>query len=555
MLKSNKNRGLYYTTILISCMALLIILIRLNLHVGWGGDLDHLENDVNSTFGIVFNEEDNLTYVSWAQQAFYGIFPFSILYTTTPHSSLLIIPVFVIIGKIAGVLSLHPLFILNITGFLFALLAIVFLFLCCKQLGLSDRGAFLGTALTIFGSGLSWLPWILSHALNLHLPAGGDLYYFDLFPVTAFVFYPYNTIGIALSSMLLFCLLKSEKNILEQKRYHFLLYTFLVGLALAVTRPYEPAIFLFNYAFLIILMIFFTKQKQLLFTRLIIFSILLIAILPQEIYNYWVSTQDVWNNFASQSLSLFPGRLTWLLGFGLFWPLSFWGIYIAIKKKQHYFHILSIWIFFLFFLLVIFKSDKTKLASSGFLSMGILSGYAVDYMLSHIESSHIFRIRKSTTIIIIFIIISVSLSPLIAFTYARLPLIDTEIVKATKIIRQHSPKTIPTILTDTETGSLLPGLAGIRVYAGHWALTDDWKNKMTELKSAGFRLEPTEEILGKNSIKSNLDKLLKKSDFDFILAKKIHLVFPILLADKKNDVLYYGKRWVVFRINMINRKH
>ncbi|MBI3184602.1 MAG: hypothetical protein HYZ28_20900 [Myxococcales bacterium] len=123
---------------------------------------------------------------------------------------------------------------------------------------------------------------------------------------------------------------------------------------------------------------------------------------------------------------------------------------------------------------------------------------------------------------------------------------DGEILAAAGTISQAAPRRAVTVLTDTYTGELLPGVAGVRVFAGHVALTNDLERKHRQLLMAG--LVPDAEIgdSKEEMFRPALEELVRAVGPSFILlhrsAPALHLV-----AQRQGCVpLYVGQRWVAF---------
>jgi hypothetical protein len=131
------------------------------------------------------------------------------------------------------------------------------------------------------------------------------------------------------------------------------------------------------------------------------------------------------------------------------------------------------------------------------------------------------------------------------YTYRKIPYwgvprIDIEILAAAAVIRQETPHSIPFVLTDCSTASVLPGLSAARVYAGHGGLTPDFDAKCRELAIAGFgeQPDPTASVN-----EDRLRDIVAKIRPDFVLIKRGARAEEWLLAHHAASTKTTGQRW------------
>jgi hypothetical protein len=191
---------------------------------------------------------------------------------------------------------------------------------------------------------------------------------------------------------------------------------------------------------------------------------------------------------------------TIVVGFSVFWLLAILGIVAAFRDRRLDMLFLCLWSLSTILLLIGFGSLGYKLAEGVVIAYGILGAFGVDYLL---HSRALYRVGcwpngQALLRGLVAITIGLLLIPTSLAAYGRLsrswrvPRVDTEILAAAATIRQEKPDSIPIVLTGCSTGSVMPGFAGARVYAGHWALTPNFHAKCDELAAAGFdeRLGP-----------------------------------------------------------------
>jgi hypothetical protein len=222
--------------LVLAALAATLLLFRSGSGAGWGGGPRAIS--ARAGFGLLHDAEDNLSDVSWAEQARKGAWRFSDLYTTEPHEAALVNPYFELVGLASRATGLAPLLLLNLCGFAAALVAVALVHRAAVLAGLLPQSAAWAAFLTAFGGGLSWIAVLAGGGIATE---GADLRYTDLVPASAFQVFPYQAVGIALSALLLVAVLAAERDAevgpVGPRR---LLGVAAAALALSATRPYEP---------------------------------------------------------------------------------------------------------------------------------------------------------------------------------------------------------------------------------------------------------------------------------------------------------------------------
>lgn len=522
-----------------------LIGVRLSYGISWGG-LDCTEAVEQIPLGIGHGVLDNLSYVAWAQQAKDGIVPFTVLQTTEPHPAVFVLPVFLLIGKLAGFFGVHPLLLMNWAALSLAALTVFLVYLSAREIGLPARAGVLAMILTAFGSGLSVL-------LRLLFPeaawaTGADVSYLDIFPSAVFPFFPYQTIGLASAAALLYALLRAEARLMRGGRSGpHLLTIFILALVAIAVRPYVPLSLLAIYAGLVALTWLCRGEPPLRRARLLLLLALLVGIGPLALYYHWVATQPVWAEFAAASLTLSHTRLAWLIGFGVYWPLAAVGATFALKQGRRRADLVSLWAGYVFVLLLVVNSEESKFAEGGLIALALLSALAAERILEAGERrGRGARVLAWQTLLLLLLVASLGTISL----YGRGPsadyfTVDREIVLAAQQVRESNAGRVPTVLTEARAGALLPALASLRVYVGHWSLTLDLKEKRAQLRAAGFEPDsPTDDLARRRTA---FESLLRAAHFDYVLVRKDRPALPLIAAHDGFAPAYRGKRWLLFR--------
>jgi hypothetical protein len=230
------------------------------------------------------------------------------------------------------------------------------------------------------------------------------------------------------------------------------------------------------------------------------YMIIALVVGPFLSYILWVSFLPGYRSWAHAQFTMGTSTETIVVGFSVFWLLAILGIVAAFRDRRLDMLFLCLWSLSTILLLIGFGSLGYKLAEGVVIAYGILGAFGVDYLL---HSRALYRVGcwpngQALLRGLVAITIGLLLIPTSLAAYGRLsrswrvPRVDTEILAAAATIRQEKPDSIPIVLTGCSTGSVMPGFAGARVYAGHWALTPNFHAKCDELAAAGFdeRLGP-----------------------------------------------------------------
>ena len=521
--------------------------VRAWLGIGWGAEPVARGNG-SAAIGLAFNAEDNLSYVAWAQQARAGAWHFSVLDTTAPHRALMVNPYFLAVGTAARALGVQPLLIMNLLAGAAAVLTIWLIWRAGGAMGLRPRGAVAAAGLAALGSGLGWYSILLRLWLGVKAPLGADfcgIYgFYDLFPATAAMMYPYQTVGFCLVAALLWCVAKAERSLAAGLRARgWLVATGVVGAALASMRPYEPAAFLVCYAGAAAISCFPIRNPQSAIRNhcIPILATLTVAMGPFLLYALWVARQPVWSHFAAAAPMLPFSRRYWLVGFGLFWPLAAAGALFARGRRGVNLTLATVWAAFLAVILLGLNLGQSKLAAGGFLALSLLAGHAWDEIMARVgKLKGVRRAVWGAVAVAALPAMCGTLAVVVPFLRQVTPAASGELIAMARTIRERVPRATPAVLAAWEDGVFLPGLAGLRVYAGHPALTPELEVKRQELAAAG--LEPG----AKTASRAEMERLLAREEFDYVLARREAPAAAWLRENPRVRVVKDGGKFVLF---------
>lgn len=541
-----------------------LIVISVWIHAfvsGWGGVQDApsgVKVSPEMAFGVVCNPSDNLTYCSWAQQAKAGIWLFSDLYTTTPHRSLYINPFFSLVGQLARLMQTTPMLILNLAALLSIMVFVLSIWSICRMMGFGGVTSMIVLCFSVGGGGVSWTRWLLvrtglSDMLNIHA-FGPDLFYTELYPATAFTLYPFHAVSLSLIALISALIIKYDDWRRGFSFKHGMALVMAAG-ALTAIRPYEPVLMVLSYLVLTFASFVLAVQQDVRHRRLLILFCLLTGISPVLVYNLWASGQPVWSSVAEHCLGLSNDR-SFAAGFLILWVFAVHGMLSrnadgpsSWSNARIFFVIWTIWCGVL---LVVIGSGYWKLCGGITIPLSIAAGVGVEKTIASIT-----RRKMVIQLGLVVAFCSVASPLLVLYHVAHEPQrIDSEIFGLQCAIRADSVAVTPTVLTDPETGSVLPGIAGFRIFSGHPSLTDSFDARNKVLMALGFDSMPLRvgETLSRGEGLASQARLLEKQIsqgvFDYLIVKRDQRICEELrVVAAAPSIVYDGTRFRVFRLS------
>jgi hypothetical protein len=535
-----------------SAMFVLAIVFRISVS-GWGPPAD-IPATTATHFGLAAYPADNLSYVSWAQQANDGRWLFDILYTTTDHARLFFNPLFLGIGKTASIIGVSPMLVLNVVALFSLPVVILSIWSMCKSLRLGSSAAFVATCLAIGGGGISWLRKILEWSTLDRVipvgPTGPDLYFYDVYPVVAYFIAPYHAISLAFLAALAALIVRFDDDD-RPLTAGAVVSVVSLGALVAGVRPHTAIMVLVAYAAATAITWAFAQRRTLLARRLTIAAWLAASMIPLVLYSVWVAQQAVWNDYARMHR---PETNDWLVGFLLLWVLGTIGAVFTGGRRLigSAFAFPIAWSLGAGVLLLVLNGFIFPKLTYGFtMALALLAGVTIDRARDLVPS----RVVRGLTVAAI-AVLSVA-SPLIMmnqFVLNQGAVAPSEFFQVVRTIRSNASSPFPSVLTDCETGVLLPGLGGSRVFCGHWALTDGNRPKIVLLSRLGFLPEnesiPSFSNVGEVDVQFRATQLRKQIDgntFQYLVVKKRDRLYR-LVAAQSQCALADGTQYAVLKM-------
>jgi hypothetical protein len=134
---------------------------------------------------------------------------------------------------------------------------------------------------------------------------------------------------------------------------------------------------------------------------------------------------------------------------------------------------------------------------------------------------------------------------LLAIRLTPQAVVEPELYAVAEEIPVHTAGHRSLVLTDCDTGSVLPGLRGLRVFAGHFSLTKDFESKQRQLQRAGF--DVTDLPTNANQIRAELDTLLSAVTPDYALVDVRSLAAASELKARGWTTARTNARWLCLR--------
>jgi len=369
-------------------LALLVLAVLFRTFIsGWGPPAEPVASSV-TLFGLAAYPADNLSYVSWAQQAKDGRWLFDILYTTTDHQRLFFNPLFLLVGQVAALLAVSPLLVLNVLA-VFSLPLVVFsVSSMCRALGLGGGATFAATCLAIGGGGISWarraVEWSGVGQILPVGPTGPDLYFYDVYPVVAYFIAPYHVVSLAFLAVLSAVIVRFDDHNRRLSTTGLITLVSL-GFLVAGIRPHTAIMVLAAYGVATGVSLLLERSAPLSIRRVIVCACLAGSMLPPVLYSVWVAGQPVWRAYA---LTHRPETNDWLIGFFLLWALGGLGAGLLGVQRlvRSPFAFLSAWALGAGVLLLMLNGFIYPKLTYGFtMALAILAGVGIERGKKHLR--------------------------------------------------------------------------------------------------------------------------------------------------------------------------
>ncbi len=439
------------------------------------------------------NQGDTYTYLAWMEQAREGHLVFKNLYATENQARVIFHPLFLAGGWMAGILGLPNIIAYHL---LRVLTALVFLFIayCFIAVFFSSKKIRLYTLLLLVSS--SGLGWMFNSII-----ASSDNWMSDAITFLTIYESPLLLFSMSLSLVVLMGIILFHTT----GRPGFVHMTGLAFALLVITHFYI-SLLVGMLAFMTIVYFFIRTdiRQGIAFRKFwILFPYVLISLgylffvfSRGNIYDDWLGAMD----FRS------PPPLVYLYGYGLLVPLTFCGIWQAIKKRQEQMLLLVIWVITCAFLLYQpFLPDLQRKFIEGLhipVTILSVSGLLFIYQMSPAWIRQRRMIFLSMGIILLsctnWFVMGLDLR---LFSSHRLPYtVPENVMQSLSWLRENKDNN-SVLLGSYTYSNLAPGVAGISSFFGHTYQTPHVSDKQKVVED--FYSNPGSEDHKKNLLEEN----------------------------------------------------
>jgi hypothetical protein len=272
--------------------------------------------------------------------------------------------------------------------------------------------------------------------------------------------------------------------------------------------------------------------------------------LPVILYSVWVSQQPVWINFSRTHQ---PVDHNWAIGFFLLWVLAGAGIgVLGSRVLRSPFAFLATWAIGSAGLLLVLNGYLyPKMTYGCTIALAVLAGVAVDEYRERLPA----RWRSAAVAAVAFAALASPLVMISKHARAQGTTVSSELFQVIAAIRSDTICPSPAVLADCDTGVMLPGLSGYRVFCGHWSLTENNRQKIVLLAKLGFLAEgqtmPRFSGVGDAEVVSGAALLrdeIASNTFQYFVVQKSYRVYTKFSSVAPQCMVHSGPQYLVLRM-------
>lgn len=471
---------------------------------------------------------DGPVYFSYIEQVKDGNFLFRNLFNSNDDFRVFN-PFWLMVGLVAKIFKISSPLIIQIFSIILIPLLVLALYKIIDLLLEADKNKkrlCLIYSLFIAGLGIFIFPFVIYFIENIDVMTDLSLdlwaYESDIFMTLRY--YPHAILSLALILFIFYFFLKA----LSDKGYKNIVIAGFLTLLLFSFHPFQgPLIYGLTLTYLIVK---FLVNKKFDFKAIKKYLLLVIISLPSVIYYLFILTIN--RNLYLKSMQNFcpmPNFLLFLISYGLGLILALYWIYFLVKNKKinNLNLFLIVWLSANIIIVFLPFNFQRRMLGSFSVTVAILSFAAIDYFYQRLKSYPLVVKAVYLLAILFFSTITNLYTYAQNFAFVResaagkvdqsyLIFVDPNINSAMTWYKQNALAS-DTILTGLESGGLLPGLTGKKVYFGHPIETVNFETKRAQA-----------EFFYENNDRDELKK-------DFLKANQISYIFYSDLEKKLGD--------------------
>ncbi len=409
--------------------------------------------------GVLVNPLDGYSYLAKMRQGWQGAWLFHLSYTPEPHDGAAIFLFYLALGHIARWIGLPLIVVYHAARVLAGVALLVSLDAFVSRLSQERREQQLLFLLSSSSAGLGWLGVMMG------------LFPIDLWVPETFAFFslltnPHFPLAIA-------CMLILLKNLLwPMSGVYGWLVPGLAGMALAIIAPFALPVVYAVFVFYLLLRVWLMRRQRLPTDRFTSVKGTFITVLSATIASFpWLAydmlvytSNPALAAWSQQNVTPTPPLADILIGFGLLTPLAVWGTFIALRGRNYPVLTLAGWSGLTLALAYIPMALQRRLLTGLGVALAMLAGIALRSWP-----------RRAVVLVVVFSWLGTAFQ-LYVFTAGALGAAQGNVSAASLYISADEAAAMQWLLNYGEeavvlaaprTGSLLPGLAGVRSFYGH----------------------------------------------------------------------------------------
>ncbi len=449
---------------------------------------------------------DKPTYLAEMTQGEAGNWKMIDMYTTEPQQPVFIYPLYLGLGHIARITQISVENIFLISRFFFGIILLFAVLYFIRYFTPEENQRKIAYTLALFASGLGWLN-INQQSIDLWIP--------DAIPMIRFSYFPHimlaNTLFLA-SILLIYHAIKNNSAKVA-------IASGIATFALNIILPFESA-FLYILIASFAIIYFFINQNVIKnnLKNLLLFFIISI---PSFVFMIYLGTTNpIWKMVEKQNILITPPFFDIFTGYGIILFFSILGLWTLIKKDKLKGILFSLWILGVFILtripLSIYPMQRRFLETAFYIPLAITAGFGMAAIYDYLKQKRIKNLNHKIFCFSMFFLIPAFFAGNLQVWYNRFDLfikntenplfyLPKENIEAMKWLSQNTP-TSSIILASFYNSNVIPYYADRIVYAGHGAMTVNFKEKLAK----------TEKFYSGKYSSGEMIEFFKKEKIDYI---------------------------------------
>jgi hypothetical protein len=432
--------------------------------------------------GIFYDSQDYAVQLATMEAGRHGEWAYQFRFTTEPHKAAYLKLFYIVLGHFSRWLGLAPDNTYHFARWILGIAALLALYQLMRQIFVGLFWARIAFLLAALGSGLGWLQLIFNWTSTPITPI--DFWLTDdyvFFSLSVFPHFAFVTAGMCLALSLWLGFLKRPRWIN------------VVGISLisVLVQFVNPIAFATVDASLCGAAVFtWWHTKKIHIEHIGALLAIAVAQLPLLAYNFSTLSNDpLWSIFTAQNQTLSPPPAYYLWGFGLFWPLTILGIFLAFHNRSAALGAAVFWLIAGFLLAYAPVYIQRRFLQNITIPLSILTtaGLISLFETGRARIPGILRWRSSLILLFVFLISLSSIQMVlgqVAYlqTYPEHLYYPANLDGAIQWFHENAQYN-DFVLASEQTSQVLTQKTGLRAYLGHPTETLDYQTKQANVRA------------------------------------------------------------------------